>query len=73
MRVWPTGVPLKPVVTGIVIELDDMEAGWLRSVMFDNSEYEHGFTEKMFQELDKYYFPNYEKAHPGWRDKRGIG
>ena len=70
MKINPKGRGGKPVATGIVIELDDMEAGFLRKIMYDRAGglSSGGFASEVWQALYKYTFPNYyAKYGDSWR------
>ena len=60
----------KPVVNGVIIELSDKEAGFLRSALyqFADDNKDSGFASQLWTALDKYHFPDYhEKYGDSWR------
>jgi hypothetical protein len=59
-------VPVKPVVTQVTITLSDMEAGFLRSILFGHRHSVTNFGGALFAELDKLVFPNYDRRYPNW-------
>jgi hypothetical protein len=60
----------KPTADGIVIELNSMEAGFLRAALYhyaDGSK-NSGFASQLWTALDKYHFLDYDKKYSdSWR------
>jgi len=58
-------------VKKVCIELDDMEAGWLRSLLNAQATINHGdsFANKLTHELAKYRFPAHEEKYGDWDER----
>lgn len=53
----------------IVIELEDMEAGYLRTILHRYTEdRDRGFAAELVELLKGYSFPVYERKFPNWAD-----
>lgn len=61
----------KPAVRKVVLELTDMEAGFLRTILYQwsNGSPEGGFAAELWTALDKYSFPAYDERYgTEWRE-----
>ena len=62
--------PGKPEAYGTTIYLNEMEAGFLRAILYDfvhqNDAGGEAFANQLFRELDKYEYPDYNDKHPDW-------
>lgn len=61
---------MKPTAHSVIFTLNDLEAGYLRRLLKPYGINSCGFAADLFRELDKYWFPTYEKEYPNWREER---
>ena len=60
-----TDISRKRAAKSVTITLTDMEAGYLRRIL--GGIHTNASADKVFNELDRYIFPEYEEQYPRWR------
>jgi hypothetical protein len=70
MKVVGTNNNKRPIVHEVTIALSDVEAGFLRKILFDHAGgSKEGFAGELYRKLDAFEFPGYEARYPAWKKK----
>lgn len=72
MKIDPVllGIQRKQDANGVTMQLSGIEAGFLRAAAYEYSDGDRllGFMSSLYNELDRYAFPEYDRKHPNWKD-----
>ena len=70
MKITPLRSYTPVPVEGVIIELNDIEAGYLRHILIERGAPTPGaFASQLVEQLNSYHFPNYEERYPRWREE----
>ena len=74
MKITAKDIKVKSVIPSVTIELDEMESGFLRAIChgYCGGQLNAGFASRLFQELDRYQFVSYDRAHPNWKETNRL-